>query len=317
MTVSNRIKNGSITHGSAVTNAGLDTVTGSMDAFKQGIDVVTIGDLTNHVAWRIRPNTDFTKILNNRVLPENMFDDSLSLNSASSGSYSDSTASVTGSAGSKFNLAGTGRLENRVSHRIEQRDLGQSEPFLDHFYRDTDDYSPVGIVKNYPMFLQHPYSMLDISSEHAFDGVIEPLEIRRVVDRSTMEVPFVAHDIHGSIEGQEDAYRRVALITDGVEIEEIRDKKPVAFLDSVESMGSIDIPGAFMPETATIVPFEDSDDRFASTVGISGDIRRIFMLNSSFKDDDSKDKEIMAPRGFIFHYDENGYDSIAFGGLKK
>ena len=41
------------------------------------------------------------------------------------------------------------------------------------------------------------------------------------------------------------------------------------------------------------------------------------LMKANYTDDDAKVHEITATRGFVFHYSDSGYDSIAYGGLKK
>tara|TARA_R110002074_G_scaffold68029_1_gene159714 strand:- start:178 stop:1062 length:885 start_codon:yes stop_codon:yes gene_type:complete len=294
-----------------------------MDAFRQGIYIRDIHDLCNFTSYKIRPHTDFINTLGGRDVPENTFDDSL----APSNHFS-------GSAVSRLSFGGKGRMGARLSHRRSRRDLGQLVHFTENYFYDTADLNPVGIVKNHYWSLHFPEQMVNSTGYASFDGVIEPLEIRRVVDRTIIDAPFVIRSIHGSIDGSEDSYRRVTRIKDGFNIEErsaIRQTDASsAFLDAVEtfgavsgSFGGIPLPSAVIQSTPYISPFVDSSDRKASTVGltnppyVSKSIRDMFVSQSNFKDDDSKNFDIMMPRGYEFDYNESGFDSIAFGGLKK
>ena len=84
------------------------------------------------------------------------------------------------------------------------------------------------------------------------------------------------------------------------------------------------LPGYFDDTVAKITPFAETTDQEATvssivggtTAGAATDIKGI-LATSNYVDDDAKDHEISAKRGFVFHYSETGYDSIAYGGLKK
>jgi len=228
-----------------------------------------------------------------------------------------------GSAGASTSyivLGGEGKLSSRLSHEIERRDLGQhsifdnSEPF-----EDTLDLSPIAIITTRPENLILPYQMVSQTSNEIYDGVIEPLTIRAKIDRSTIDSPFIAHDVRGHAGPGDDAFRRSFFIVDGKDLDE-PGRGTAPFLDSVETFGSTDMPGAFSDDFATIAPYVDylNDlDKEYTTNGVSSTIATVMIISSSFDDDDIRTYDKMSPAGFTFDNCPIGIDSIAYGGLKK
>ena len=317
MSVSNRIKSGSITKGSKVTNVGLDTVTGSHDAFRQGAHVRDVNDLLNFTSFKIRANSSFITTFDGRELPEQIFDDNLSLSNVSGVQSSSSTLAINTGSISQVSLGGNGRVGKKLSHVREVRDLGQSEYYFDDFFIDQPNITGDQVVKVHPINLVVPERIVDQSDVSSFDGVIEPFDIRRVVDKSTTEVPYIARSVKGSMSGEEDKFKNVAVITDEVELEEIKNPQTVYFLDSVEHFGTVDLPGVQNTNTANIAPFVDTVDQEITVATLADSEIRGILAQANYTDDDAKVHEITATRGFVFHYSDSGYDSIAYGGLKK
>ena len=302
---------------SKATNVGLDTVTGSMDAFRQGVHVRNVDDLLNYTSFKLRANSDFVRTLNGKDLPENVFDDSLAPSYISGVQKASSSTAPSTAAISKISIGGDHKLGQRLTHVAEVRDLGQSEYYIDDFFIDQPLPTGIYIVSTHPMNVMVPERIVDQSDVSSFDGVIEPLDIRRIIDQSSTEMPYVAHSIKGSISGEEDKFKHVALITDEVELKEISSPQTVWFLDSVEHMGNVDIPGAQNVNTAKINPFKDTNDQEVSINPLNDDEIKAVLMGANYTDDDAKVHEITARRGFVFHYSDAGYDSIAYGGLKK
>ncbi len=317
MSVSDRISNGSITKGSSVTNVGLDTVTGSLDAFRQGTNIRDVNDLINFTSFKIRPNSSFITTFKGRDLPENIFDDSLALSSFSGVQQASSTTAFNTGSISKISLGGNGKVSSRLTHISEVRDLGQSDYYIDDFFIDQPKPNPPEIVAQHSLLLVLPERIVDAIDASSLDGVIEPLEIRRITDRSQIETPYVAHSIKGSLSGEEDKFKNVAVITDEVELEEIKNPQTVFFLDAVEHFGTVDLPGVQNINTANIAPYIDTNDAEITVASIEDVEMRGVLMRANYVDDDAKVHEITARRGFIFHYSDTGYDSIAYGGLKK
>jgi len=317
MSISDRIAGGSITKGSSVTNKGLDTVSGSLDAFRQGVNIRGGDDLLNYTSFKIRPNTGFIRTFNGRDLPENVFDDSHSLaNVSGQMAVHSSTSTATGTM-AQISLGGENRLGERISHRREIRDLGQNEYYIDRFFIDQPNLTGVSIIENHSMVLVVPERIVDASNAFSFDGVIEPLDIRRLADQSSIEIPYVARSVKGSMGGEEDKFKNTAVITDEVELEEIKNPQTVWFLDSVEHMGTVDVPGIQNVNEASIAPFADTVDQEVTVAPLNDDEIKNLLMKANYTDDDAKVHEITATRGFVFHYSDSGYDSIAYGGLKK
>ena len=317
MSVSSRILNGSITKGSSVTNVGLDTVTGSLDAFRQGVNIRDVNDLVNFVSFKLRPNSSFITTFKGKDLPENIFDDTLSLSNISGVQQASSTTAFSTGSISKISIGGNGKIASRLTHVSEVRDLGQSEYYIDDFFIDQPKPNPTEIVSSHRLVLELPERIVDATDVSSFDGVIEPLDIRRVADRSSTEMPYIARSIKGSMSGEEDKFKNVAVITDEVELEEIRNPQTVFFLDAVEHFGTVDLPGVQNINTANIAPYVDTNDAEITVASIEDVEMRGVLMRANYVDDDAKVHEITARRGFIFHYSDTGYDSIAYGGLKK
>jgi hypothetical protein len=310
MVSSDRVASGSLTRGSTIKDLGINIVSGSSDAFRQGINVRDSDDLTRYVSFKIRPNTDFTLTLDGREISDTHFNDELSPDIFASGNQK-STAQ----------FFGKGKLGYKLTHEMELRDLGQSDIYDDvpPIFEDVTSVNPVSIIRAHPFDIVLPSQLLCVTDEDSLNGVMEPFTIRREVDLSSTELPYMARSIKGSVMGENDPWHRVGLISDGVGIEEIRNPTAVFFLDTVETM-VIDITSVVSPDIAYAEPFLDTDDVVRSSLRISdeGDeIKRIMQASGSFNDDDTKKHEIMAGRGFYYQYSETGYDSIAFGGLKK
>lgn len=317
MSVSNRILSGSITKGTTVTSVGLDSLTGSFDAFRQGVSIRDINDLYNFVSFKIRPNSSFRMTFKGRDTPDNSFDDSLALSSVSGIQPASSTTALNTGSMAMISLGGAGRLGKRLTHVAERRDLGQSEYYEnDHF---LDIHKPTGeyLIGTHPISVEVPNKIVDLSNLSSFDGVIEPLEIRRIADRTSIEAPYVAYSIKGSLGGEEDKFKHVGIITDEVDLEEIINPQTVWFLDAVEHMGTVDLPGVQNVNTAKIPAFKDTTDQEATVQALEDTEIKGILAQANYTDDDAKEHEITARRGFVFHYSSTGYDSIAFGGLKK
>ncbi len=302
---------------SKATNVGLDTVTGSMEAYRQGVHVRDLNDLLNYTSFKLRSNSAFVRTLNGRDLPENVYDDSLAPSSVSGIHGASSSTAFSSASISQISLGGDHKLGQRLTHVAEVRDLGQSEYYVDDFFVDQPNPNGSYIVATHPINVVLPERLVDQSDRSSFDGVIEPLEIRRITDRTSIEMPYVARSIKGSVSGEEDKFKHVGLITDEHELEEISNPQTVWFLDAVERMGNIDIQSIQNVNTANIVPYKELSDVEAALEPLEDDEIKAVLLRSNYVDDDAKVHEITARRGFVFHYSDSGYDSIAYGGLKK
>ena len=229
---------------------------------------------------------------------------------------------------SRVTFGGTGRLSSRISHEREHRDLGQSDVYVNYdnyeIYEDTLDLNPVGIVKTNPNNLVFPRQLVVQTSNELNDGAIEPLIIRKMIDHTTVEAPYYAHDIRASLGGVEDAFRRSMVFVYGSPLPGSEQHLTAPFLDATETFGSgsfgVDMPGAFSIDVGKIGPFVEyanDIDKEYTTNGVSSTIATVMILSSSFDDDDIRTQAKMAPSGFIFDNCPIGIDSVAYGGLKK
>ena len=159
----------------------------------------------------------------------------------------------------------------------------------------------------------------------AHDGIIEPLEIRRVLDRTLPGYPTVAHSVKSNVSISDEERRESTLKTDFVDL---RDSATRPFLDQQGQIGDVDIPAQFSDADSNLAPYTDTDQlelfypadvldaEMRSTLidgFVSGSVTytaaRTNSLNPNF---------VVARHGFVFSQNDNyGYDSIAFGGLKK
>ena len=284
-----------------------------------------------------------------------------------SGSWSSSKIHLT--------IGSFGKISQRVDHMIEHRDLGQQVLYdnADAFEDTSDLYSrfpkaritsknkferaayssslnPTTIITTHPEALVFPIEMVTVTGDEMTDGVIEPLTIRSVVDRTSIELPYEAHTFRASLGGNVDAFRRSLILDDGLSLTDPRGTAP--FLDSVESIGgsgsiesdvlkqhirAIDIPGAFSTQVAKIEPYVDyandydkeyTNNGVSSTIAstlknsdraVSGSSGNFVWLkgSGSISLESERTHDLMATRGFTFVNNPIGIDSIAYGGLKK
>lgn len=298
--------------GTATGQKGFDTTSlpgDILNQYQQGKDVKTFDQLLNYNALRVRSNSDFVLLFNEREVSDAYFDESIATTSLTSGSNI-----------SRVMIGGDGRFTHRIDHEIEKRDLGQSTLYDNSIpYEDTLDSDPIAIVSKHPSLLVLPSQIVLQTSDELMDGVIEPLTIREIIDNSSIESPFNAHTFRASAGDLDDAFRRSSFICDGKDLDE-NTKGCAPFLDTVESFGGVAIPGQFSDDIAHITPYveyvNDVDKEYTIN-SIESGISAVMIASSSFKDSDTRKYDKMASRGFTFVNCEAGIDSIAYGGLKK
>tara|TARA_B100000131_G_scaffold87687_1_gene84525 strand:- start:4867 stop:6759 length:1893 start_codon:yes stop_codon:yes gene_type:complete len=282
-----------------------------MNQFVQGINVKSFDQLLNYTATRIRPNSSFVKTLRGKDISRTTFDETVATTAITSGSHT-----------SHVFLGGEGRLSDRLTNEREWRDLGQTAIYdTPGAFEDTLDLDPTAIVSRQPEDLILPYQMVAQTSAELLDGTIEPLTIRSIIDRSSIEGPFYSHTFRADLGGQTDAFRRSYVITDGVSMHDIRTPEGASpFLDSVENLGKTDMPGAFSDYKSVIDPYVDyanDRDKEYTINSVSSTISAVLVHSSSWKDSDDRTHEKMAAHGFQYDNNPIGIDSIAYGGLKK
>ena len=115
-----------------------------------------------------------------------------------------------GSSRASANLMSKGRLNYFVSHQIEQRDLGQSSVYDDN----SPFHEPDPITKNPSLLLEKepeniifPTSLVLAGTPSSYDGVIEAMTIRSLVDHTSIDLPYVIKGINGSLSITDDKRR--------------------------------------------------------------------------------------------------------------
>lgn len=241
-----------------------------------------------------------------------------------------------GSIRSSANLFVQGRFDTYVSHYAEQRDLGQSNSF--DFSSAFEESDPV--ERNASVILQKNPEDVILSNDliqaagslSSFDGVIEAMPIRGIVDRSQIEIPYVAKGIHSSLDIS-DEKRRSYIQDDKYDLRQFASTFAAApFLDYVTEFGNasfmLDQPGAFSDAQENFSSFSDTSRLESLYVANSVDpeMRNLFLSgvvsgSVSYQTPDIDffpTYNICAGHGFVNSQVNNyGYDSIAFGGLKR
>jgi|TARA_R110000824_G_scaffold60050_15_gene160930 hypothetical protein len=305
-----------VVSGNSVTFAGM-FYSASETPFSQGVELRSLSSLTNYTLLKARGNHSFITTLNGVTQDQNFFNDMLSQESLG----------ITNS-GSQVSLDTTGKISQIIDHRIEKRDLGQTSLFNDNsLFSDPDPFysDPKIIIEQHPFDLVVPISLVQAAgSPSSMDGVIEPFDIRKIVDRSSIELPYVSHSVKGDMCPANE--RRESLIFD--DKISLNDSKTRPFLDSQESFGNVDLPGAFSDNEPRVSPFSETTQRetFYQKSILDSEIRKVLL--SGFTSGSQtyrasrvrglKTDMVVSRHGFHFSQNDNySYDSIAFGGLKK
>ena len=305
-----------ITSGSSITFTGI-IYSASETPFSQGIEIKSIANLTDYTALKIRGNHNFITTLDNVIQDQDFYNDLLSIESMGMSST-----------GSQVSLDTQGRISQVVHHVAEKRDIGQTSIFNDSTpFIDPDPFhiDSTIILTQHPLDLSVPFALVQAGDSYSsFDGVIEPLDIRKIVDRSSIELPYVAHSIK-SDNSVTNEKRESIIVNDR---RDVVDSGTRPFLDSQETFGNIDLPGAFSDADPRINPFLDSTtreeayDKNKLDVGIRSALLTGFVSASltyrAVRTENVTNDEIVSRHGFDFSQNDNySYDSIAFGGLKK
>lgn len=237
----------------------------------------------------------------------------------------------TGSIRSLVGLDTPNRFDTYVVHQIEQRDLGQSSVYDDVSpFQDPDPIQkdPTIIIQKDPESLVISAELVTVSTPASFDGVMEAMPIRSLSDRTLLELPQVSRGFKGSLTVTDVKEKSYVIET----FSDIRQagfgKGASPFLDYVSTFGSLDQPGAFSDAPESLAPFSDqTSTQAAYQPGVvdSGMIDLFIQgITSGSKvygtpDINFSPTYVVAARaGFVFSQNDNyGYDSIAFGGLKK
>jgi len=341
--------------------------TASMSPYLQGIELTQMWQLTNYINVKARSNTNFVTVLQGHLPNEtddhDVYDDtwahcnfgeknfqfirtytpgrdpalgptgrSLYVSYMTSGTQG---YVMSGSKRSAASLDVSGRFDTYVSHRAERRDLGQSLDYNDSLPFEEPDcvnINPAILLSSHHVNVLLPTAMVQAATPANADGVIEPLTIRKVVDRSALELPFVARSIKGHL-SISDERGESTLIEDCHDVRQSRSGfNCMPFLDSVGNMGRnsirVDQPGAFSDVQQTLVPFSDIareeqayDASILDTQIFSLFASGVLSGSSQFHSAPAQVQSkhcVVSRHGFTFSQNDNFcYDSIAFGGLLK
>jgi len=340
-------------HTGTLRNVAHPIIKPAIDPYRQGTMIRTPYQLSAFTSFKIRGNISLATTLSGVIQSQNFFNETLvpeNLGPSATTSGSHGLLPPAGS-GSQVNLDTLGLLGVAVVHKTERRDLGQTEVYADnspfvepdnlrvttHFPSASSSPSTthVVVITTHPQNLVIPTGFAQIyGSPSFFDGVIEPFDIRRVVDRTSIEMPYVMHSIKANLSIVNP--KRENMIMD--DKKDLRNSSTRPFLDSVETFGvgsipstAVDIPGAFSDADQRLAPYTDTTDRemfymSGTTAGLDEAMR--YQLIDGFvsasttyrapRPSDIRKDVVVMRHGFVYSQNDNySYDSIAFGGLKK
>lgn len=158
------------------------------------------------------------------------------------------------------------------------------------------------------------------------DGSIEPLTIRDVATRETIEDP-VSHRIRGHVmDGNEDSYDGVDLKSSFISYKKNSDFVPFEDASDVEAGGLIVIEG-FLANSLDdkVGPFDDSmndvNERFVinndEIVSEWNSLTSNNIRNPKYFDDDFRPYDSKSSTSGFVYFNLEGTDSLAFGGLLR
>ena len=304
-----------VSTGTTVTFVGL-VYTASLSPFVQGVEIKDLSQLVGYTQLKTRGNISFVTALNGVVQRQNFFNSLLEYESIG----------IAGS-GSMVSLDTSGRVTEVLDHVIEKRDLGQTPGYEGNDpYEECDNFNPVNVIKSHAITFVQPISLVNAGSQpSSFDGVIEPFDIRKIADRTSIEMPYISHSVKGDI-SITNVKRESLIVDDKVDL---RDDSTRPFYDSQESFaGLIDLPGVFSDAESNIGPYTEVSQRelFYKSGILDNDIRNVMIQGivsasityRSNRTNNVRSSVVIARHGFVYSQNDNyGYDSIVYGGLKK
>lgn len=147
-------------------------------------------------------------------------------------------------------------------HEINVIDIGQRD---DDIYADQDFYLEVAPFD--PVLYLTDYYLTQVivvdspvnTNENGFDGIIEPLSIRRVVSFTSIDAPFEAHSVKGSLErGNYDPFRNSDAVVSKQRFSEVAIGYH-SYEDNIDMTGQVPTNLGFWPTITTrIAAFNDS-----------------------------------------------------------
>lgn len=243
-----------------------------------------------------------------------------------------------GSIKSQANLDTKNRFDTYISHYAEKRDLGQTNTYDDGLPFEEAETIEKGFTASQilgviPENLKVSTNLVQVcSSPASFDGVIEAQDIRRIADRTSIDMPFIIRSPKGALCVVDDNMKSYQF-SDEFDIRQIESGMSTApYLDYVSVFGTgqalMDQPGAFSDAPEHLSAFTDSSRIASAYPSGSIDAEMLSLILSGVT---SGSVQMLAPdtnyfptylvaarHGFVFSQNDNyGYDSIAFGGLKK
>lgn len=322
MADSARVTNGSLTQGSVAIFIEVDgEATSDTRLIRDGHYIQTYNQLQVSTRQLIRSHDDDIILIGGKPFSE-AYNDTIQFQNFSSASIDKNTGEVTYSISKVFmNDDGQGALERIPSHKQTQYVYGQTEIYNDDepYFENTDPSNAVEILSTHSYNLFLPASLVDHSSVSALDGVIQPLLARSLIDLNSIDFPFTALGVKGSVGEAEGPRKKTSFI--GNPGYNIDDAKIVPFLDAIEGMGGVSFPTVINTTETKIKPFNDTlhyrDVYFTKQakkgIAVSSDMSNI-IKSGSFVTWDIEDFEKYPAFGSDYL---DGPDSIAFGGLKK
>jgi hypothetical protein len=201
---------------------------------------------------------------------------------------------------------GTGRSD----FQDFQREYGQSQPYVSSEpFSDTQKLTALAYLEDPDQF-NFPIYAGDFLGK---DGAIEPLSIRDVASFESIESPFIARAVKGTLmDGNEDFGGNSDRKFSYYEIPK-SDQPYDYYLDSGDTIGDISYPGIVGDGQSIVRPFDDT--RFPGRkLTNDNDINQKLLAMNPVDDDFLPDQTKASTSGFVYSNSE-GTDSLAFGDL--
>jgi len=217
-------------------------------------------------------------------------------------------------------------------HVVRRNSFGMNQNFrASEIFQELDYFNPItylqiqgdpGVGESSSISLTFPIltSDNDQSENYIYDGAIEPFPIREVVSFFSLEAPFQARGIKGSLMAvNEDQHRSCDDVLTIYEFDHTQNI--IAFLDMVDMFeGRVPMNGYFIYDKAIILPFVDakySRNCQTSTTYTSDMIVALSAQGMTGSTDNYVSfKHRAAVAGWDYVNSYSGTDSIAFGGLE-
>lgn len=149
-----------------------------------------------------------------------------------------------------------------------------------------------------------------------FNGIIEPLDIRAVASFFSIEVPFIAHSIKGTLQaGNSDQHMSTDTIMQSISLT-VNTASIIPYVDMVDMFnGQVPMNGYFQTDKVLLTPFEDVRYlRNAASQSYSADMQSALSPLTGSTDNFVGIDKKSASAGFVYG-DASVTDSVAFGGM--